>query len=343
LFGYDKHPETNTYSINEAEAAIIRRIFQLFIDGYGNFSIVRILNAEGVPSPRGKNWTPLATYRIINNPSYKGVEYAFKYEQNEDGKVRFTPPSKKIQLPAGVRPAIIDELTFERAQAQRKSHTGDKRRNDTNPILLRGLVRCGVCGARMSVFLKVDKRKKTVYEYLVYRCPNKNLPGRTCRNRNIFATRMDKAVWNRINQYLSSPDEIENLVQDYLGDKKKDTLSEEIKVAEKQLQKTERGIQRLLTAFRNAEDSLAQQIEKEILAANQEKDTLDRTLRVLKYKLIERQAATLDTEQLKAIYKEFSGRSDDLSIEEKRKVFQAFNLKVVVTNGEIAINISPFL
>src|SRR5206468_10260176 len=42
--------------INEAEAAIVRRIFANFAAGQSPRSIARVLNAEGVAGPRGRPW-----------------------------------------------------------------------------------------------------------------------------------------------------------------------------------------------------------------------------------------------------------------------------------------------
>ena len=71
LFGYDNldvrdasgqrsHVERQ---INETEAAVIRRIFELSVAGHGVKAITKILNAEGAPSPRAQrgrsqSWAP---------------------------------------------------------------------------------------------------------------------------------------------------------------------------------------------------------------------------------------------------------------------------------------------
>ena len=42
--------------VNEAEAAIVRRIFDETLAGVSSRAIVKALNEEGIPSPRGKLW-----------------------------------------------------------------------------------------------------------------------------------------------------------------------------------------------------------------------------------------------------------------------------------------------
>ena len=48
--------ETGLRRVDEAEAAVVRRIFRLFADGRSPRGIARALNAEGVPGPDGRPW-----------------------------------------------------------------------------------------------------------------------------------------------------------------------------------------------------------------------------------------------------------------------------------------------
>jgi len=65
--------------INEAEAAIVRRIFREFVGGHSPRSIAQSLNKEGVPGPAGRSWGPSTIYGnwqrgtgILNNELYVG-------------------------------------------------------------------------------------------------------------------------------------------------------------------------------------------------------------------------------------------------------------------------------
>lgn len=53
LYGYIKDPEDNNHLLVDPEAAeVVRRIFTLYLSGNGTTRIARILNEEGIPSPR---------------------------------------------------------------------------------------------------------------------------------------------------------------------------------------------------------------------------------------------------------------------------------------------------
>ena len=43
-------------SINQAEASIVNRIFTMFAGGASPIGIVKVLNSEGIPGPRGAAW-----------------------------------------------------------------------------------------------------------------------------------------------------------------------------------------------------------------------------------------------------------------------------------------------
>jgi DNA invertase Pin-like site-specific DNA recombinase len=86
LFGYDNvdvvgldgkrsHVERK---INDAEAAVIRRIFALSIEGHGVKAIAKILNANGTISPRAQrgrsqSWAPTSVREVLHRDVYRGV------------------------------------------------------------------------------------------------------------------------------------------------------------------------------------------------------------------------------------------------------------------------------
>lgn len=80
VFGYDNvrvngHVERR---INDGEAAIVRRIFELAALGHGHRSIAHELNVDGAPSPRPQlgrpaGWGPGTVRDVLGRPLYRGV------------------------------------------------------------------------------------------------------------------------------------------------------------------------------------------------------------------------------------------------------------------------------
>ena len=59
--------------INETEAAVIRRIFDLYLQGYGTLAIAKMLNEDGIPRKHGyEKWLPSSINYVLNNERYMG-------------------------------------------------------------------------------------------------------------------------------------------------------------------------------------------------------------------------------------------------------------------------------
>jgi DNA invertase Pin-like site-specific DNA recombinase len=58
---------------DDHDAPIVERIFALRLKGERIAAIVRVLNEAGIPSPKGKRWTPQTIETILRNEVYTGV------------------------------------------------------------------------------------------------------------------------------------------------------------------------------------------------------------------------------------------------------------------------------
>jgi hypothetical protein len=59
--------------IDPGQAAIVRRIYELYGAGYGIVRIAKRLNAEGVAPPRARGWAPSAIREMLRRDLYRGV------------------------------------------------------------------------------------------------------------------------------------------------------------------------------------------------------------------------------------------------------------------------------
>lgn len=75
LLGYDYHKDTKTRTINEEEAAVVRRIFQWAVEGWTCYRIALKLNEMNIPTKRGRRWHPLGVKRTLLNEAYTGVQF----------------------------------------------------------------------------------------------------------------------------------------------------------------------------------------------------------------------------------------------------------------------------
>jgi DNA invertase Pin-like site-specific DNA recombinase len=85
VFGYDNAEITDASGrrshverrINHAEAAVVRRIFELCGAGTGYTRIAKLLNAEGAPAPRPQQdrpagWSPSTVHDVLRRSLYRG-------------------------------------------------------------------------------------------------------------------------------------------------------------------------------------------------------------------------------------------------------------------------------
>src|SRR5262249_3365335 len=70
----------------EAEAAVVRRIFEEYAAGDGMRAIVRRLNAERVPSPPGGGWAGTAVRKLLQNEVYIGRRHWNRTERIKDSE-----------------------------------------------------------------------------------------------------------------------------------------------------------------------------------------------------------------------------------------------------------------
>jgi len=83
VYGYDNvdvpSPEENgtrlrvVRQINEEQAAMVRRVFELYASGIGMTTIAHRLNQDGVKPPRGRGWAPSGIREMLHRQLYRGV------------------------------------------------------------------------------------------------------------------------------------------------------------------------------------------------------------------------------------------------------------------------------
>jgi DNA invertase Pin-like site-specific DNA recombinase len=142
------------FVVLEDRANIVRRIFQLAIDGKGRGVIAKILNAEGVPSFKGKTWGASSVTKVLNNRAVLGLYQPFSVQ---------VPGAEGTRTPAGepvadYYPRIIGDEVFYQAQGaiQDRKVTGSGTKQSERFNVWQGIAKCVHCGAAMHL---VDKGK----------------------------------------------------------------------------------------------------------------------------------------------------------------------------------------
>lgn len=64
--------EDGTLVVHPQEAAVVRQIFDSYLDGLGAVAIAKALNAQGIPSRFGNQWSRSSITRVLSNYTYTG-------------------------------------------------------------------------------------------------------------------------------------------------------------------------------------------------------------------------------------------------------------------------------
>ncbi|WP_236696913.1 recombinase family protein [Sphingomonas sp. Leaf257] len=156
-------PVRGLREIDPEQSEVVRRIFRLFVDGQSARTIAGILNAEGIPGPRGAIWRASTINGdgprgngILRNELYVGHlvhNRTSKVVNPVDRKVRIrVNPATEWTIEAVPHLRIIAQEDWD-ATRSRFDHTARKPLHTrVRPRrMLSGLGQCGVCGGSWIV------------------------------------------------------------------------------------------------------------------------------------------------------------------------------------------------
>lgn len=233
--------------INEAEAYIVRRIFQEYVvENKPVQWIANDLNAAKVPlrNEAKFGWSPPYIHRILKDKTYIGQGAYGKYRYTGN-KSRKQPEETHITIPF---PPIIDENLFEAAQEKKAQTVRATQHHYKAFHLLRDLAYCRECGYK---FLPRDfwthrthRKSGKVYEYRYkkplryYKCFGMfRYPGRfNCRKPGfIKASELDELVWQKLVEVIQNPAVVAQGMEACCEQASKTALSEELDSVRQQL------------------------------------------------------------------------------------------------------------
>ena len=235
---------------------IVKLIFQKIIGGISRKDIAELLNSLNVPSPmqymemtksRGKSygdkWTAGIIYRIIRNITYTGNTYKRKstkedYRQKKRDYIRM---ANRTIIP-NTHPAIIDEITFEKANSMLKTNTKTNRLKDYKGHL-DGLVRCGECGKPLNVSGRKKESGRIVYHF--YCTDGRNKHKKCTNTKAIFTNKLEDIVFEFLSASMKNITE-EKIIEEsnkFITNKRK--MKSQIEMLKKEIEIKKTNIKNL--------------------------------------------------------------------------------------------------
>ena len=206
FLGYEKG-EDGLPKIVEKEAAVVRQIYSLFLEGKTPHGIAKHLTQSGIPTPAGKTkWLPGTVESILTNEKYKGdallqknftVDFLTKKMKPNEGEI----PQYYVE---NSHPAIISPEIFGLVQHEMKKRK-DSGRYINGLGCFSGKIICGECGGiyGSKVWHSTSKYRRTIWQ-----CNHKYKSGAHCKTPHLYETALQQAFVDAFNSLISNKDEV---------------------------------------------------------------------------------------------------------------------------------------
>ena len=307
--------------IDEYQAVVVRRMYQWLLEDKKSLrQIAKLLTEGGVPTARGaRQWQPMAVYRMLTNPAYKG-QYRYRHSQQEE-----------VHIPV---PLIISDEMWSAARTQLVENAKYSRRNNSkNKYLLRGLIKCPRCGGSYT--------GHTQPGYRSYRCINHDhaisSTGIRCRPGSVSGPMVEAAVWEAVSEALRQP---EVLAEEYR--KRLDTSgsADDLEFEEKQvaiaLKRIKAREDRVTDAYVNEVMDL-ERYKAQMDRLTAEREGLQRVANDIERRAGEQEHSRSALDQIKTFCSQVSQGLDNLTFEEKQQLLRLVVERITVDSGKVTI------
>lgn len=272
--------------INEEEAPIVRRIYELYISGKGIKRIADILNADGVPTKYNKlDGTIEYTDRISGRQrsvKKKDVKWS---EHSVRGILRNSIYKGERKWGNEVYPApiIIEESVWIDAQDKMDNSIHSRGRKSQFKYLLKGKIICGVCDSNYYGRTRKAEEGKAPRDHY-YMCSSKRYKHKSCDNRSIHIDRIEELIWGMFGEYGMLPDLIKKYFKETNFSDKIEELNNEIERKEKEINESVSQIQEYAKLF-SLKIWKVEEVTKLVEEERHKKSLLELTVGDLKSKL----------------------------------------------------------
>jgi len=198
-YGYMIH--NRKYVINPKEAEAVKKIFEWTLQGKSYRQIADDLEAQGFQPRKAKRFSPSFIKSVLTNPRNAGKSVWNAKDKRKHNMGVLKQDIDEVISEAVVKEAIIDQVTFDRVQAIVKQRTNGKSNKEGTPYMLTGIIKCGVCGGRITGNSQRSGRNKTLYR--TYHCKNhKGKHGKTCPTKPVRVEYVETQVKHVLHAYL---------------------------------------------------------------------------------------------------------------------------------------------
>ena len=253
-YGYKPVPgRPGELAIDPAEAEVVVRIYSRYAAGATPRDIAGELNRDGIAPPRGARWNASTIngshergYGILTNPIYDG-----RIVWNRVTMVRDPDTGKRVSRPNPQKDwQSVDAPQYRIVPAElwasvtaRKPQKRSVQPAIRNKRLLSGLLRCGHCGAGMTLYDRFRNRQRII-------CSQARESGTCESRRRVFLDVIEATVVSGLREQLSAPDVLAEYLRGFREERRAaaDAATRNRTKVERQLSVAVAAIDRLVAA-----------------------------------------------------------------------------------------------
>ncbi len=281
-FGYRANKETHEIEAYPEEKEIYDMLVDWAVGGSGIYTMAKKLTQMGIPTRYGSHgwkmnkkpttnlWRASTIYKMLWQEYYTGLKpLTFHFTKYHHEEV-------DLYLPQLITP----EKFWQVQHKLRGSENNFRKKSNYYFFMLKGLLKCGLCGRAMYGHGSAKTRKdNSQYVYKFYRCENKNPPpkGTNCPMKSVPQTQIEDAVWKEMISIAENSEKLALLLKEEDGkmDSSLSKVKPKLEKFRKLLNEKVGEEERLLTAYRRGIISL-EELEKQKKTMTNEKTNLIR-------------------------------------------------------------------
>ncbi len=305
--------------------AVVRRIFDMVLQGGSILDVTKTLNAEGISTTNGKKWLKTTIHTMLDHEAYTGALVWGAKAKDGAAPVRVE----------NAHPAIVSKQDFQRARKLLAFRAPKKMnpRRASSPYLLSGLVKCETCGKAMTA----AEAKSGKYTYYICHSLLKRGKG-TCETPRLNARNFEKLIVNEIRENVLTESNIRDLVK--LLDEEMDGVAREqrerLETIEEELEDVKKRLGRIWQVIDTTDIEMADASDR-IREHRERQQQLEIAAGEARAMLAERRVVLDSADTIAAFAEEMSEFLKTSELTETRAFVNSFVKEVVVKPGKAAV------
>lgn len=310
------------YKPEEKESAVVRKLFELYADGYSLRYLQTYLIENGHLTRQGKQFGITTIARILGNDFYIGT-------------LRYSTQGYEDIIVENAVPTIIDADLWQRVQERKNARKLVQPRKRKKLYSLTGKIHCGICGEHFFGMQSgsVCNGKKYVYQYYVC-AKRKNYQACPCDR--IRKDYIEDIVLQEIKRRVLNEDAIKRLASEIaaLCNSTPSEITAEIKSLSKRKKTVEEQINTLLEMRLNGEMS-ADILKKKSVVLEAELAEIINEI----FSLEQRRKNSVTAESIENYLRSMLAHADSTDEEILKNLFDNFVESIVIDNNTVDVTL----